>query len=141
MPLQAGDIIRISNFEFADGTVRDKYLVVLAPSISDDWVLATTTSREYSRPKVPACHHGDRPSYFLGQLGIFPLETWVCLAQLYEMEPQGLREREDAGALTVVGRAPDDILCALLDCAARADDTTSAQTNALMGFRSEIGCP
>lgn len=138
MPFQVGDVVHISNFEFTRGGDRNKFLIVLAPSRSDDWILATTTSRPYDRPRNPACSYGDRPSFYLGQAGLFAVETWVCLAELFEREPQELAQLESEGRLDPIGSIGNGTLINLLECAARAHDTTGVHENALLNLKEQL---
>ena len=59
--MDSGDIYRHDRFyrdpEF--GELLAKYIVVLAPTRSGDWVARLLTSRENMRPRNPPCFHGD----------------------------------------------------------------------------------
>lgn len=141
MTIQPREILRYPNYVFPDGGVRDKYLVILASSRADDWIVARSTSQPRARPMTPACNHGHDPSFYVGTIpGIFQLDTWICLDRLDELDPRELWAKAVEGSILRAGALEASLFCALLDCATRADDTTQAQSKALADLRSELGC-
>jgi len=133
--MDAGDIYRHDRFyrdpEF--GAILAKYLILLAPNRSGDWVARLLTSRENFRPRNPPCFHGDPyPGYFLGVPGE-PLlvDTWVDLRAFADLDSDDASELIARGIMNRVARLPIAVLIEVLDCTAGAADTTVEQECAL----------
>ncbi len=115
------------------GEVKRKFFVVLAQLPSEDLVVRLLTSRSHGRPETPRCYHGlPYPGFYLGVLGgRFSKQSWLDLRYLDDLDPApaaGLRKR---AVLEHVGTLDLAMFGDLLDCAARADDTTKAQEKAM----------
>ena len=129
--MRPGDIYRDEAFylETSTGELKPKYLLILAAPGNDDIVFRLLTSRAHGRPETPPCYHG-RPygGYFLGVPGS-PLteKTWIDLRPSDDLDPAEFHRREKSGVLALVHTLPIEILMAVLECAAGADDTTRHQ--------------
>jgi hypothetical protein len=133
--VQPGQIYRHDRFyrNSETGELEPKYLVFLARAPSGDWVARLLTSQAHARPEQPPCHHGDPyPGYFLG-VPDPPLtrKTWVDLRALSDVDPFDVRDLVDRGVMAQVSRLPVNVLIAVLECTAGANDTTVQQERAL----------
>ena len=115
------------------GDLERKYLVFLTQTASGDWVSRLLTSQARARPEKPPCCHGNPyPGYFLGVPGSpLTLKTWVDLRALADIDPVKVGDLERSGVMAQVLQLPDDVLLAVLECVAGADDTTVQQERAL----------
>lgn len=133
--MRPGDICHHDRFyrSTETGELKRKYLVFLAKTVGGDWVSRLLTSQLHARPEVPPCYHGDPyPGYFLGVPGP-PLgkKTWVDLRALDDVDPVRVDDLVHRGVMAQVNRLPDDVLLAVLECVAGANDTTVQQERAL----------
>lgn len=115
------------------GEVKRKFFVVLARLPSEDLVVRLLTSRSHGRPETPPCFHGmPYPGFYLGVLGgRFGKESWLDLRYLDDFDPSGAVALRKRSVLEHEGTLAPSVFPALLDCAARADDTTKAQERAM----------
>lgn len=126
-----------------DGASRPKYFLILGRDESGDIVARLLTSQSYGRSKDPRCHHGDPyPSYYLGVLGNkLGTESWLDLRHLEDFDDVEFADRANYGFLAYVMTLDHSTTCAVLDCAARADDTTYRQETVIRDQRADLGCP
>ena len=133
--MNSGDVLRHEHFyrDEASGQLKRKYLVLLAPTASENWVAGVLTSQANMRHEVPPCsHRPPYPGFFLGIPGEpLILKTWVDLGWLAEVDPFDVSRLTRAGVIARVLELPKAMLTSLLGCAAAADDTTVAQERAI----------
>lgn len=115
------------------GLLKPKYFLVLAVDSSGDCVARLLTSRAHGRREDPPCFHGaPYPGYFLGARGQgLPLRTWVDLRPLEDFDGLEFQRLVGRGLISAVLDLPATIFIDVLDCAARADDTTRNQERAI----------
>lgn len=116
------------------GELERKYFVVLARLPGDDVVARLLTSRAHGRPENPRCSHGvPYPSFYVGVLGN-PLskKSWVDLRYFEDLDPSSAPRLIQKGILAHVSTVPVETFVELLDCAARADDTSKVQERAIL---------
>jgi hypothetical protein len=128
--MQPGDIYRHAAF-YVDGAgeIKPKYLLVLAAPPGADVVVRLLTSRPHGRPECPPCYHGlPYGGYFLGIPGA-PLtkKSWVDLRYHNDLDPVDAHADTIKGIFLQVAALPIDVLCAVIECVAGADDTTRQQ--------------
>lgn len=130
-----GEIYRHERFYFdlQSGELLPKYFVVLAVLPGGDLVIRLLTSRVHGRPENPRCFHGHPyPSYFLGVPGgELGTKTWADLRYLADVDTLDMQRDLNRGVVRLVLVFGAEILVALLDCAAAADDTTQRQERAI----------
>lgn len=115
------------------GLLKPKYFLVLAIDASDDCIARLLTSRAHARPEKPRCFHGmPYPGYFLGIPGQgleFP--TWVDLRFLEDFDGLDFQRLVVSRVISAISDLATETFVELLDCAARADDTTRYQEQAI----------
>jgi hypothetical protein len=130
-----GRIFRHEQFyvDRQSGLLKPKYFVVLAIEASGDFVARLLTSRDHARPEDPRCFHGiPYPGYFLGVPGhALGSRTWVDLRFLEDFDGLDFRRLMARGVIAEVQDLGEQTFIELLDCAARADDTTRLQERAI----------
>lgn len=129
--MQPGQVWRLGRFylDRETGELRTKYLLVLAVAPGGDIVGRLLTSRSHGRPEMPPCFHGDPyPGYYLGTLG-GPLGagSWLDLRKFDELDEAEVRRATRERRFSLVLDLPRALFRDALDCAARADDTTTRQ--------------
>ena len=120
-----------------------KYLVVLAFTPGRDVIHRTLTSRRNGRPETPPCYHGDPyPGYFLGIPGDpITRPTWVDLRGMDDYDSNDFGSDIASGTLRLIKTLPLQVICAVLSCAANAEDTTCQQHQALLDQKARLDCP
>lgn len=115
------------------GLLKPKYFIVLAVDSSGDCVARLLTSRAHGRREDPPCFHGaPYPGYFLGIPGQgLALHTWVDLRPLEDLDGLEFQRLMARDLISTVLDLPATIFVGVLDCAARADDTTRNQERAI----------
>lgn len=134
--MRSGEIYKHEAFyrDAETGQPLPKYLVVLARTPAKDIVARLLTSRSHGRPENPRCFHGaPYPGFYLGVLG-GPLsaKSWVDLRPLEDIDPLEFERRKNKGTISFVTTVARPTNVELLDCVARADDTTRLQEKAIL---------
>lgn len=134
--MHSGEIYKHEAFyrDAESGQRLPKYLVILGRTPAKDIVARLLTSRTHGRPENPRCFHGvPYPSYYIGILGE-PLsaKSWVDLRALNDIDVVEFERRRAEGVITFVTSLARQTNIELLDCAARADDTTRLQEKAIL---------
>lgn len=133
--MESGDIYRHERFyrDAVTGELKPKYLVFLAPTPGENWIARLLTSQANLRSENPLCSlEYPCPGFYLGVLGgPLPLKTWVDLRGLNDVDVLEVPRLIRLGVLTRAAALPAHSLVPLLECAARADDTTRQQERAL----------
>lgn len=126
--MKPGTILLHKNFVFADGTTKDKYLVVLGNS-SGVIVAAKTTSKGSRYRNEHGCQSGNYFPAFLLTAGCccMPLNTWVCLSEFYEFQDTRLVQGVTAGDIFRQGLLGDSLTRDLQFCAKECDDISAHQ--------------
>jgi hypothetical protein len=140
--MQPGEIYRHESFYLSAETGRrePKYFVVLAFTPGGDVIARLLTSRAHGRPENPLCFHGNPyPGFYLGVLGP-PLgfKSWVDLRWLEDFDISEVRRKQERQQIALASTTSRDILVALLECAANADDTTKIQERSIRNLLSSL---
>lgn len=143
MPLP-GQIYRHERYyQNEQGQWQAKYLLLLAFTPGRDVIYRLLTSAQHERPERPPCYHGDPyPGYFLGVPGA-PLTrpTWVDLRAADDYDASEFDADLAGGSLRLIMNVSLPVLCAVLACAANAQDTTHQQNRALLDQKARLDCP
>jgi hypothetical protein len=135
MAIQIGEFFFDPAFMFADGVVGEKLFIVLARSKADNFIVARTTSNPQRKSFHYGCHNDEPdPNFCVPKTAGSPFNehTWVNLDYLSEFDSYELTNRvEKLHNIQRLGSIPTDILKAIMDCAARADDTLRYQSDAI----------
>ena len=133
--MEPGEIYRHDRFyhNSVTGELERKYLVFLASTPSEDWVVRLLTSQVNLRPEEPPCFlQPPYPGYFLGVPGnSLQLKTWVDLRGLRDVDPLDVVGLVKHGIMTREAALKRETLIRLIECTAAAEDTTRQQERAL----------
>lgn len=139
---QAGELYHFPDYVFPDGGQRDKFILLMGRTPSDDWILARTTTKPQGRSHNPPCYLGDPyPGFYIDKAnGLLTQPTWVVLNRLDDYDARDFDSKVTRGEITLIGKFPLDTFCQLLDCAVRAQDITRIQERAMRDLRADLGC-
>lgn len=139
---QAGELYHFPNYVFPDGDQRDKFVLLMGRTPSDDWVLARTTTKAHGRSHNPPCYLGDPyPGFYIDKAdGLLPRPTWVMLNRLDDYDARDFDAKIVQNQITLIGNLPLNVFCQLLDCAVRAQDITRIQERVMRDLRAARGC-
>ncbi|WP_238875305.1 hypothetical protein [Achromobacter xylosoxidans] len=126
--LKPGLILLHKNFVFADGTTKDKYLIVLG-LLDGVIVAAKTTSKGHRYRNDHGCQAGNYYPAFLLTAGCcaLPLNTWVCLSEFYELQEADLVQGVTSGGIFRFGYLDGELTKDVQFCASMCDDITMHQ--------------
>ncbi len=136
-----GQIFRHTRYYHDAMGWHTKYLLVLVAD-TDNVVYRLLTSRPHARPEAPPCYHGDPyPGFYLGLLGgSLNAKSWLDLRRQDDYDYRQFTADLAGGLVTPETNLPLPQLCAALDCAANADDTSQQQTRLMRDQRARLGC-
>jgi hypothetical protein len=124
-----GSVFFDENFAFHDGVSGEKLFIVLG-TIGSTSVAAKTTSQQHGRGTVFGCQPTDRfHNFFLPpKVCYLKKETWVCLDELYELNPALMLKKRFSGQIKHICDIEDKILRLIQDCALVGLDISPLQT-------------
>ncbi len=136
-----GQIYRHTRYYRDDAGWHTKYLLVLTAD-AYDVLYRLLTSRAHARPENPPCYHGDPyPGFYLGLIGgSLTAKSWLDLRLQEDYDHRQFAADHAAGWLKLETTLPPAQLCAALDCAASAEDTTRQQSRQIRDQRARLGC-
>lgn len=127
--MKPGTIIFHKDFKFSDGATKDKYLVVLGRRDDGVVLVAKTTSKGHRYRLDFGCQSGNRyPAFYLSQGSCcFPVCTWICLDEFYELKKALLMQSMVAGSVFRFGEIESTLARDLQFCAKGSDDISTHQ--------------
>lgn len=138
-----GQIYRHAQFyKNRDGKWDPKFLLILAWAPGGDIVFRLLTSRAHGRPEHPPCYHGDPyPGFYLGHLGgSLSAKSWLDLRIREDYDVDAFAADMADKHLAYEMTLPTETMCAALDCAANAEDTTTQQASRMRDQRAATNC-
>jgi hypothetical protein len=137
-----GEIWKLDRFylDTGSGELLPKYVLVLAVGRAGDIVGRLLTSRSHGRPEQPPCYHGDPyPGYYLGVIG-GPLaaKSWLDLRKLEDLDGFDVARKKGQGMATPTVVLERELFIDVLDCAARAEDTTVRQSRDMLDVLNRL---
>ena len=123
--MEFGTILLHDAFQFPDGEVSKKYLIVLnTPKIEENevYAIAKTTSRQKRRDTQFGCSKNKLTFHIPAKQCFFPLDTWIILNEIYLVEPNSLLADKMAGVCNIVGSLNENFKKYLIDCIRSSDD-------------------
>jgi hypothetical protein len=126
-PIQRGDVIRIFDYEFEDGTTtaNSKYFVVMGFRIGYAYGFLTTSKEKGGRVRKEGCKtslsHYPSSYYLLSKTGALAPATWIVLrAETHELE--SLVKKLAVGKAERVLTLADTVRSALRNCFEKSSD-------------------
>lgn len=135
-----GTVLLNPHFQFSDGEIGRKYLVVLSEGTSGIYIAIKTTSRQKNKGKNEGCQSSDRPPNFYVLDGSWPVrgESWFLLEEFYELKAGELESKVSNGQIDDRGELSRDMLIELLACAIDSFDITESQQDTLQRVLSSL---
>lgn len=83
-----GNILHDKSFQFKDGEIGNKLLIVLNDGTNYPYIIVKTTSKQKTKGKDEGCQLNDKPPNFFLPKGScsFELDTWAELIEFYEFD-------------------------------------------------------
>jgi hypothetical protein len=124
-----GTIYLHKDFVFADGTTKDKYLVVLGNLNNGIVLVVKTTSQGHRYRNDFGCQSANRfPAFFLPVSSkCFQKNTWICLSEFYELSENNLVQGLATGGIFRIGHLGNTFTRDVQFCAKGSDDISAAQ--------------
>lgn len=122
--MRSGTILYDKAFQFPDGGVIDKILIVLCEAGTDHLVV-TTTSKQNSRNRTTGCQINDRlPNYFVpASTTWFNADTWIELLEVHELRGYIIDHKLSDGTMRIFDNVLSDrFVVDLLDCVLESND-------------------
>lgn len=122
--MEKGAILYHSSFEFKNGDIGEKLLIVLndPDPAKEPYLLSRVTSQEKDKPKKFGCNE-DLSLFFLpAGHDFFKKDTWVQLYDVYPIEADSLLKDRFGGELEQLGRLEEMTIRQLMNCIKRVKD-------------------
>ncbi|MBB3103749.1 hypothetical protein [Azomonas macrocytogenes] len=126
--LYPGKVLLDKKFVFSDGSTKEKYLVIIG-KVDHTLIAVKTTSKGHRYRNDFGCQSGNYYPAFLLPAGscCFPLNTWVCLGDFYELKANELQAKMVAGQVYRCGEIPRELIRDIQFCAKGCDDISGYQ--------------
>ena len=124
--IAAGCVIHWANYQFSDGAIADKYLVILGAKTGSNYLAVVGTSQPRRRSLTPGCHPQEG-YYFIpgGGKDWFRKDTWLLLAEPREIAPAELLKLALVEkTVTVEGQLRVELANAIRNCLKRCHDVS-----------------
>ena len=130
--VQPGTVLHWTDLNFADGTSKNKYLVVLGAKPRHNWLAAIATSQKKRKTYTPGCH-AEEGYYHVpgGSKDFFTKDTWLLLMECVEIDPTGAQSRLKSGELKISAHLRRPVADAIRECLRQIRDVSSAQLKLL----------
>lgn len=130
-----GTVYLHKDFLFADGTTKDKYLVVLGNLKNGIVLAAKTTSQGHHYRNDFGCQSANRFAafFFPANSTCFQKNTWVCLSDFYEISENQLTQGLAIGDVFRIGHLGNTFTRDLQFCAKGSDDLSEVQESMIDG--------
>jgi hypothetical protein len=121
--MQRGTVLLHEAFEFENGDIGKKFLIVVNnPAQNDPYLMCLTTSQRGNRPDREGCH--PQTGVYVLRVGydFFELQTWVQLYRIYEADAKALLKARFDGNLTIKANLQDQTIRAIVNCIKKSPD-------------------
>ena len=122
--MKCGTVIYDKNFQFHDGSTKDKLAIIVA-EFGSNYLVVKTTTNQRSRNAVRGCQISDKlPNYYLPKNSSwFDDNSWIELNEVFEIDGNVLQSKVKSGALTIYENVlPDSLIKEILHCALQSVD-------------------
>lgn len=123
--MNKGTILYHTAFQYKDGQIGQKLLIVLnTPQNNDPYLCCKTTSKQKYGLDKEGCH-SSKNIYVLNPIAnCFPSKTWVQFYDIYEFEGQTFLRDHFNGKLNIKGTLPTYTINAIINCIKKSDDVS-----------------
>ena len=130
-----GTIYLHKDFVFADGSTKDKFLVVLGNLNNGVVLVAKTTSQGHHYRNDFGCQSANRFAafFFPANSTCFQKNTWFCLSEFYELSENHLTQGLATGGVFRIGHLGNSFTRDVQFCAKGSDDISTSQESIIEG--------
>jgi len=122
--LGEGAILFHKRFEFTDGAIGEKLIVVLNnpdPS-KEPYLTCRTTSQERNKTKIPGCQEEHSLFFLPASHDFFKRDTWIQLHEIFPFDAKTLISDHLSGSLTLRGQLQPTTIRQLMNCIRKIKD-------------------
>jgi hypothetical protein len=121
-----GCVVHWTNFQFEDGSERNKFFVVLSCKPGCNWLFVIATSKQKRRAYNAGCSHEDGYYHIPGgSRDFFTKDTWLLLMKCLEVNPMEARKLLAINRLKVAGSLREQVANEIRNCLKRCDDASA----------------
>jgi len=135
--LKKGNILYHKRFEYTNGEIGKKLLVVLndPDPAKEPYLLCRVTSQEKGKLRKFGCQ--EDPSFFFLPAGhdFFDKDTWVQLYEIFEVEADSLLKDHFEGHLEPRGALQEMTIRQLMNCIKKIKDISGKHKKMILGKR------
>lgn len=121
--MNCGTILYDTKFQFPDGSITDKLIIILC-DFGTDFLVVQTTRQQLGKNKVAGCQLADKPpNYFIpANSAWFKDDTWVRLDEVFEYNSTQYHYKKEDGIVFYKNALPMDLMKSILECAIKSED-------------------
>lgn len=121
--MNAGCVISDSKFQFPNGQIINKFIVVLC-GYGSDWLVAQTTRQELDKNRTPGCQVNDTPpNFYLPRGGgILNEDTWIRLDEVFEYNSDTFFFKKKDNVAYLKDTISKPLMKDILQCALKSED-------------------
>jgi len=124
--MHKGTILYHQAFQFHDGEIGKKLLIILnTPHNDEPYLCCKTTSKQKYNIEREGCHYHKNIYVINPNFDCFKEKTWVQFHELYEIEAgKFLKDHFDC-KLEIKGSLKDNTIAAIINCIKRSEDVSN----------------
>ena len=128
-----GTVLHHRDFQFEDGTKRDKYLIILGANPGCDCLCVLTTTQQWKLESQRGCHHKPRTYFFIPGDGknFFLKNTWVVLSDPVIMSNTAIIQKGMENTITVEANLKENITGEIRNCLKGSKDISQKEMQLL----------
>jgi hypothetical protein len=120
--MKCGSLLSDTKFQFPNGTINNKFILVLC-AYGMDWLVAQATRQPTSKGRTAGCQSTDTPpNYFIPAGGWFDDDTWIRLDEVFEYDSAIYSYKKEDGVVYGKGDFHPELMRDILQCALKSDD-------------------
>lgn len=121
--MNCGTVLYDTKFQFSDGSITDKLIIVFG-NFGTDYLVVQTTRQQKFKNKVAGCQISDKPqNYFIPKhTSWFTDDTWVLLNEVFEYNSDTFAYKKQDNVVQYRENLPKELIREILQCALKSDD-------------------
>jgi len=121
--MNCGTVLYDTQFQFPDGSITNKLIIVLC-NYGTDYLVIQTTRQQKFKNKSAGCQIKDKPqNFFIPQKTVwFEDDTWVLLNEVFEYNFDTFAYKQADKIVTQKDELPKDLMKNIFECAFNSDD-------------------
>jgi hypothetical protein len=121
--MNCGTILYDEKFQFSNGEIVDKLLIVIC-DFGTNYLVLNTTSKQHRKSNTSGCQISDKPpNYFLPKGSCwFIKDTWIELDEVFEIDSYTLQEKKKDRVIRHKDNLSDLLMKDILKCALQSVD-------------------